>query len=243
MTDADIAAFLLATRRGEPPSRIEVADEAQAYEVPRLVMAELGEIGGWKVGAPGPAAAPSCAPLPANTLFPAPHAFDTALYPQREVESEIGFTFGRDLPPRSTPYEPADIFAAIATCQPGIEILQSRLRDPDTAGPLPLLADFIQTGAYVWGEPIASWQEVDFTAMRIEQTIEGGPTKEGVGNPAGDMIRLMVWLANEGAVWAGGIKAGQLVTCGSWTGKTKVPAQTQVVAAFSGAAPVRISFA
>ena len=34
------------------------------------------------------------------------------------------------------------------------------------------------------------------------------------------MIRLVEWLANEGSVWAGGLKAGQFVTCGSWTGKT-----------------------
>jgi 2-keto-4-pentenoate hydratase len=63
MTDDDIAAKLLAVHAGAPPARIEVADERQAYAVQRLVAAGLGPIGGWKVGAPGPDAAPNCAPM------------------------------------------------------------------------------------------------------------------------------------------------------------------------------------
>jgi 2-keto-4-pentenoate hydratase len=42
------------------------------------------------------------------------------------------------------------------------------------------------------------------------------------------MIRLMIWMANEGAVWAGGLKAGQFVTCGSWTGKSVVGEHAKV---------------
>jgi 2-keto-4-pentenoate hydratase len=242
MGEAEIARALLGVHGGAAPVRIAIQDERQAYAVQRLVMAELGPIGGWKVGAPGPAATPNCAPMPASGIFPAPHSFDSAVYTQRDVESEIGFTFARDLPPRGTPYDAADIIGAIATCQPGIEVLQSRLQNPDGAGPLALLADLIQTGAYVWGEAIADWQDIDFAVMSITQTISDGIATERVGNPAGDMIRLMVWLANEGAAWAGGIKAGQIVTCGSWTGKTKAPAICDVEAAFSGAAPVRVRF-
>jgi len=241
MTTAEIARLLLQARQDGARVRIEVADTAQAYAVQALVMAELGPIGGWKVGAPGPAAPPNCAPMPASAVTAAPQTYGPA-YTQREVESEICFTFDTDLAPRATPYEAADILAAITTCHPGIEILQSRLIDPDAAGGLAVLADLIQHGAYAVGAPIAHWRDLDFAAMRIAQTIEGGPTKEGIGNPAGDMIRLMVWLANEGAVWAGGILAGQVVTCGSWTGKTPAPAGSQVVAAFSGAEPVHISF-
>ena len=242
MTDVEIAAILLATHRGAAPARVAVADEAQAYAVQRLVMAELGAIGGWKVGAPGPQAAPNCAPMPSSFLFPSPKTFDSVRYTQRDVESEIGFTFGKDLPPRETPYSAGDIVAAIATCQPGIEVLQSRLPDPDAAGAMAALADFIATGAYVWGSPIKDWQNVNFSVVQIRQTIEGGLAREGVGNPAGDMVRLMVWLANAGAVWAGGIKKGQIVTCGSWTGKTPAPASSEVVAAFSCAAPVVARF-
>jgi 2-keto-4-pentenoate hydratase len=242
MTEHDIAARLLAARAGTGPAQIEVADERQAYAVQQLVAAKLGPIGGWKVGAAGQAAPPSCAPMPDSGLFKGPKNLDPKVFTQREVEAEIGFTFRTDLPPRDTPYTAADILAAIGTCQPGLEVLQSRLENPGAAAPLALLADFIQTGAYVWGEPIADWQNIDFTAMQVIQTISGGPSVSRIGNPAGSMVRLMVWLANTGAVWAGGIKAGQLVTCGSWTGKTQAPADSEVEAEFIGAGPVSLSF-
>jgi 2-keto-4-pentenoate hydratase len=221
MTETEIAALLLAARRNAAPVHIEVQDVAQAYAVQRLVMAELGEIGGWKVGADGPEAPPSCAPMPARHIVKAPTIFDAALFTQREVESEICFTFGASLPPRMAPYDQAEVLAAIATCQPGIELLQSRLTGPAAAARPAMLADLIQHGAFAWGAPVVT----------------------RVGNPAGDMLRLMLWLANIGAVWAGGIKAGQIVTCGSWTGKTRVPEGATAIAEFSGATPVHVSFA
>ena len=56
------------------------------------------------------------------------------------------------------------------------------------------------------------------------------------------MIRLIAWLADEGAVWAGGLKAGQIVTCGSWTGITEAAAEAPGVVTFTGLAPVALSF-
>jgi 2-keto-4-pentenoate hydratase len=242
MTPVEIADLLLGARRSGVAAHIEVADLGQAYAVQQLVMAALGEIGGWKVGADGPEAPPSCAPMPARHVVPAPHVFNAARFTQREVESEICFTFGASLTPRASPYGPDEVLAAIATCQPGIEVLQSRLYAPEAAGRFALLADFIQHGAFAWGAAIADWRSRDFTTMRIRQTIDGAPAIERTGNPAGDMLRLMVWLANEGAVWAGGIRQGQIVTCGSWTGKTRVPEGGSALAEFSGAAPVRVGF-
>jgi 2-keto-4-pentenoate hydratase len=243
MTETEIAALLLAARRTAAPVHIEVADTAQAYAVQRLVMAELGEIGGWKVGADGPEAPPNCAPMPATHIVRAPYTFDAALFTQREVESEICFTFAKNLPPRETPYEPGEVMAAIATCQPGIEVLQCRLIDPAAASRPAMLADLIQHGGFAWGAPIPHWRSLDFAAMQIVQTIEGAATRTRTGNPAGDMLRLMLWLAHVGAAWAGGIKAGQIVTCGSWTGKTRVPDGAKTIADFSGATPVHVSFA
>jgi 2-keto-4-pentenoate hydratase len=243
MTDHDIAQALLAARRTGSPAVIEVTDAAAAYRVQALTMAELGPIGGWKVGAAGPDAPPSCAPLPASGIFQAPHELDAASLPQREIESEIAFSFAADLPPRSTPYTGDEVLAAIGSCHPGVEILQSRLGAPGTATPLQLLADLIQHGAYLAGPPIETWRELDFAAMRVVQTMDGAAPISVVGNPAGDMVRLMVWLANEGAVWAGGIKSGQIVTCGSWTGKTRLPEGAAAVTRFDGAPAVHTRFA
>ncbi len=70
--------------------------------------------------------------------------------------------------------------------------------------------------------------------MSVTQTIAGLTPLARAGNPAGDMVRLVEWLANTGSVWAGGLKAGQYVTCGSWTGKTLAPAGARVTVAFAG---------
>jgi 2-keto-4-pentenoate hydratase len=250
MDDEALARLLLEARHGGPPVPADAAalDEAQAYRVQRLVMAELGEIGGWKVGAPGPDGPISCAPLPQRAIFHPPITFDSTIYTQREVESEICFRIARDLPRRPAPYTHHDVFASIATCHPGIEILQSRLADPAHATPVALLADSIQNGAFVVGSPIADFGAIDGAdiALRVptgvEQTISNGDVKTATANPAGDMLRLLAWLANTGAVWAGGLRAGQVVTCGSWTGKTYVLAGGTVTTVFAGQAPLWVRF-
>ncbi len=243
MTDESLATLLLAARQGTPIADAEPpADEAQAYRVQARVMAELGDIGGWKVGSPAPDGPITCAPMPKAGIQHAPCRFDPAVFAQREVESEICFVLATDLPPRAAPYGRAEVLAAIGTCHPGIEVLQSRYADPAAAGALAILADFIQTGGYAVGAPILGWRDVDFASLPVTQTIEGGPERHAVGNPAGDMVRLMIWLANTGAVWAGGLRAGQVVTCGSWTGKTVAPAGSRAVASFGGAEPVVVDF-
>jgi len=70
--------------------------------------------------------------------------------------------------------------------------------------------------------------------------VDAGEPLRRTGNPAGDMIRLVVWLANEGSVWAGGLKAGQFVTCGSWTGKTLVGPAAVVRVRFPSLGEVRV---
>lgn len=244
MTDGELARLLLNARGGAPiPTGPAPEDAAQAYRVQARVMAQLGEIGGWKVGAPGPDGPISGAPMPASGVFHGFKSFDSARFTQREVESEICFLVAADLPPRATSYTREEVFGALGACHPGIEVLQSRYAMPDEVGGLALLADFIQHGAYVVGDPIDAWRELDFSALAVTQTIEGGPVRQAVGNPAGDMLRLIVWLANEGAVWAGGLRAGQVVTCGSWTGKTRVERQSAgVTTEFAGVPAVRIAF-
>ena len=239
------AAYLLAARRDGPglplPPGLRPATEADAYEIQRLTIASLGPIGGWKVGAAGPQAPPNCAPLPASGLHNAPSKLPGAAFTTRDIESEIAFVVAHDLPPHAAPYSRAEIVTSIASCHPGIEVLQSRFADPASVDPLSHLADLIRHGAYVLGAPIAEWQAIDFAIVEVAQTIDGA-TGRSRGNPAGDMIRLVTWLANVGAVWAGGLRAGQIVTCGSWTGATPSPAARHVEAAFDGAVPVVLEF-
>jgi 2-keto-4-pentenoate hydratase len=224
------------------PPELAPQTEADAYEIQRLTIQALGPVGGWKVGAPGPDAPPNCAPMPQSGLHEAPATLHGAAFTTRDVESEIAFILAHDLPPRDTPYTRAEILAAIRTCHPGIEVLQSRFADQKNVDHLSNLADLIRHGAYVTGSPIPGWEHIDFAHVTVTQAI-GEEVLHKRGNPAGDMIRLVQWLANTGAVWAGGLRAGQVVTCGSWTGSTPAPEADHVITEFSVAAPVALGFA
>lgn len=216
--------------------------EAQAYEVQRRVSEGMGAIGGWKVGASGPDAPPTCAPMPAAGVAPSPARLSAQKFTLRGVEAEIAFRLGADLPPRALAYSRAEIVAAIACCVPAIEILQSRLADPDTQPRLAVLADASTHGGFVYGPPAADWQGIDFASEGVRLVVDGTVVKTSRANPGGDMVRLLQWLADKGAHWAGGLRAGQYVTCGSWTGKDYVGPTAQVQATFAHAGSVSVEF-
>ena len=134
------------------------------------------------------------------------------------------------------------MIAALASAHAAIELLESRYLDPDAVDPLSLLADMLTNGGFVWGEGVADWDGIDFAHATVEQSVDAGAVLRRTGNPAGEMIRLVVWVANEGSVWAGGLKAGQFVTCGSWTGKTLVGPAASVLVRFPSLGEVRVRY-
>lgn len=218
---ADAARLLLSARR-DPAQRLHALPTAsaprnteQAYLVQRAIMAELGPIGGWKVGSPSPDGAFTCAPLPASGLLQSPAQLDPGI----AVEAEIAVVLGEDLPPRDVPYTEAEVLAAIASAHPAIEVLRSRFTDPEAVDPLSALADSLSHDALVLGAAIPFWQTVNLERERVRLLIDGAEVKAGVGNPGGPIGRMLAWLANDGAAWAGGLQAGHVVTTGSWTGK------------------------
>ena len=237
---------LLAARR-DPAARLAqlpemLGDEAAAYALQRAVMATLGPIGGWKVGSPGPAGPVNCAPLPASHVMASPAQVAQRECPDRGVEAEIAVRFGRDLPPRAAPYTRDEVLAAIESAHPAIELLQSRYQDVGAVPPLSALADSLSHFGLVCGEAIPDWRTVDLAAETVSVVVNGVEAKRGHGNPAGDMVRLVMWLANEGAHWAGGLKAGQFVTTGSWTGKDFVPEGAQVRMVFGRCGTVEANY-
>ena len=219
----DAAELLLSARRDRSqrilalPEIVAPRTLEQAYLVQRAIMGRLGAIGGWKVGSPGPESDNfTCAPLPAASVMPSPAQ---TVGSDRGIEAEIAVRLGADLPPRETPYSVADVQAAIASAHPAIEVLESRYVAPEHADKLALLADSLSNHSLVVGPPIAAWEQIDLASETVTVLIDGVEVKRGMGNPGGEMVRMLVWLANAGASWAGGLTAGQVVTTGSWSGK------------------------
>ena len=245
---ADAARLLLSVRRdpAQPlrslPEAMAPKTETQAYLIQREVMSALGEIGGWKVGSPAPGQPCTCAPLPAGGIRESPAQVSPEDCPMRGVEAEIAVRLGASLPPQDAPYTEAEVLAAVGSAHPAIEVLQSRFADPDAVDKLSNLADSMSHGGLVVGPPFAGWPGLDLGGERVRLLVDGAEVKSAVGNPAGDMLRLLTWLANEGARWAGGLRAGQVVTTGSWTGKDLVPLGAKVRIAFDHAGEAEVEF-
>ena len=240
----DAARLLLSARR-DPSQRLHSLPEAmrpktdtQATLVQRAIIAELGPIGGWKVGSPSPDGRINCSPLPASGIGDSPMTASGML---RGVEAEIGVRFAQGLPPREQPYSADEVLAAVGSMHPIMEVLDSRYLDADAVDPLSNLADSMSHGGLAVGAPIESWRDVDLATERVRLLVDGAEVKARTANPAGGMVRLLVWLANEGTRWAGGLQAGQVATTGSWTGKDFVPEGGEARAVFArcGEAVVR----
>jgi 2-keto-4-pentenoate hydratase len=207
-----------------------------------MLLAEAyGEIGGWKVGAPSADATPMFAPMPTVWIAPSGTTFRALRY--RGLEAEVAFRMGRDLPPRTDAYTRDEVLAAVSSCHPAIEILESGLTDPGQADRLSMIADLQMHGGFVYGPAYADWRSVDFSAERVVLSVEGMVRVERTGsNTAGDLLRLLPWLANEGAARTGGLRAGQWITTGSWTGNLQAGERSTVDVTFSTLGRVETRF-
>ncbi len=246
----DAAELLLQARRERAPLPDMPVDLRprtieQAYVLQDLVAEALAPLGGWKVGAPSPEAAPLCAPMPLWGGYLASGARLGGTYSRlRGVEAEIAFLLGEDLPVRAAPYTREEVVRAIASAHPAIEILESAFTDPDAADRLSMIGDLQINGGFAYGPAAADWRAIDLAAETVEVVVDGAlRCRAGMGNPAGpDLLRLVTWLANEGAARTGGLQRGAWITTGSWMGKAWASAGSSVLVTFAHFGAVAVSF-
>jgi len=245
----EAAELLLDARRtckpiADLPSSLRPTTLEEAYCVQDRMSWIYEDIGGWKVGAPTPEATPTFAPMPACWMTCTGCELRGLTHRYRGVEAEIAFKMGADLPPRATPYSRDEVFAAVASMHPAIEILESALTDPDQATKLTTVADMAMHGGFVYGNAVPDWRSIDFSKEMVSLAIDGSVRVERTGsNTAGDLTRLLVWLANEGSSRTEGLKKGDWITTGSWTGNTLAAAGSVVEARFAHAGNVTFRFA
>jgi 2-keto-4-pentenoate hydratase len=199
----------------------------------------------WKVGAPAPDATPLFGPMIATWIQPSPALFDDPRHRLRGLEAEIAFLIGKDLPPRATPYTREELIDAIASCHPAIEELEAGLTVPAQAARFSMIADLQMHGGFIHGAAVANWQQIDFTKESVSLSVDGDVKVERTAsNTAGtDLLRLVLYLVNEGAERTRGLQRGSWVTTGSWTGNTFASAGSQVDVHFSTAGSVSLRFA
>ncbi len=109
----------------------------------------------------------------------------------RGLEAEIAFLMGKDLPPRETAYSRDEVIAAIASCHPAIEVLESGLVDPRNAAKLSMIGDLQMHGGFVYGPAYADWKNVDFLQEKVTLAVDGVVRVERTGsNTSGDLMRI-----------------------------------------------------
>ena len=245
----DAANLLLDARRthtpiADLPLELQPTSLEEVARIHREMILAYGEIGGWKIGAGSPEATPFFAPMPRAWMAASGAILSGPSFRYRVLEAEIAFLLGADLPLRATPYTREEVIAAIASCHPIIEELESGLTDPKTANHLSALADLQMHGGFIYGPAYANWKSIDFTKETVTLAIDGAVRVERTGsNTSGDLMRLLPYLANEGAARTDGLKAGQWITTGSWTGNTPALPGSQAEASFAHAGRVTLRFA
>ncbi|MET0968404.1 MAG: fumarylacetoacetate hydrolase family protein [Tardiphaga sp.] len=245
MTEAEIAAaadiLAQARRSGTQIAGLPVTPSsiAEGHAIQDRAAALVGEpIGAFKAGAP-PDGEPTRGLIESRMVRPSPARWPVAEAPQCGVEGETAFKFTRDLPARSEPYTREEI-AAVVSVLPVIEVVSSRFREPLSRPKLEQLADNGINAGLVTGPETADWSHLDLAKLRMTFVVNGEIQieREG-GHPTDDPIAGAVALAN---IMPGGVKAGQIVTTGSWTGLPFLKPGDRCLVRFEGLGEAEVVF-
>jgi 2-keto-4-pentenoate hydratase len=242
-TDLLLDARRTGERLADLPEGLRPTSIEEVYFVQDRLATSYGPVGGWKIGAPDPEATPLYAPMPAAWIVPSASILAGPAWSYRGLEAEVAFLVGQDLPARTEPYSRDEVLAAMASCHPAIEVLETAFANPAEASRFSSLADLQMHGGFLYGPASPNWRDVDFTTERVALTVDGIVRVERTGsNTSGDLLKLLPWLANEGAARTGGLRAGQWITTGSWTGNTLADQASVAEVTFSTVGSVNLRF-
>ncbi len=207
-----------------------------AHAIQDATLAALGEtVAGFKVAIVDGRVARGA--IMASRVFESGAQVKAAAMPLLGIEAEIAFRVERDMPAGKYSYD--DVAAAVSAFA-AIEIVDSRFRDHTAVSAQERNADFVTNGGFVRGAPAADWRSLDLKNIAVTLTIGGEEiVKRHGGHAAGDPLLPAVALAND---LPGGIRAGQFVTTGTYTGLTFAKAGQTVVAEFAGVGKVEVGF-
>ena len=198
----------------------------EAWAVQDAVTELLGEdIRGWKVFTPaGEELARGALLRP--LFFEGDSDVDVSLVPFLGMEAEIAFKLNADLPKRATPYTREDVAPHVSPCA-AIEVIQSRYVDFNAVTLYERTADHFVNGAFVHGPVKKDWASLDLTKAHVTLEVDGIVVIDATGgHPKVDPVLPVVDLANHFRSGRG-LKAGEVVTTGSYTGLVCIkPGQT-----------------
>jgi len=194
--------------------------DGEAYAVQQAVAAVFGWFTAspppaWKVGAARRDALPSAAPLPAQGVVRSPATFATGAFNRILIEGEIAFRLRAPIDSS----DEASVAAAVGEWLVTIEVVDPRYADMDAASATQKLADQGLHGALVLGSGAPFPGVVDWASLVARVRRNGEVVRETRGgHPLGNMLFLLPWLAQHAAAHGTPLRAGDVVTAGTWTG-------------------------
>lgn len=136
-----------------------------------------------------------------------------------QVETEFVVAIGKDLPGNGnrTIDEVRDVIAWVAG---GFEIIGTRMKTVPEKRGFCAIADFGANLDFMVGDPVDNWQGLDLNNHPVvlfandKQVIEGNSNMSLAGNPIG----MVAWLLNQPRFQQRGLRAGDMISCGTCTG-------------------------
>ncbi|MEO8367865.1 MAG: 2-keto-4-pentenoate hydratase [Candidatus Solibacter sp.] len=239
------ARFLVAARQAgvagpRLPEDLRPSSIEDGLCVQALVGEALGETtGGWKCGAPAENRI-NVAPIFRSLIYTRSRTSSWSPIPIKgsvaRVEQEIAFVMGRDLPARSTPYTMAEVCAAVSEVRLVLELIGSRFLPEANAEYPEALADCLSNEGLFAG-PVIALDPADPVLASFPIVVDGpdGIVLEREGrHPDGHPTVPLHWLANFLAERGSGLKAGKIVTTGSYAGALEMPMNTKLTIMFGG---------
>src|SRR5258705_2657282 len=200
-------------------------DRAEGYAIQAAIeQYSAGILFGWKIAATSEAGqkhinvdGPMAGRILPETVIPDGGTASMAGNEMRVAEPEFAFRMATDLPPRASAYPVREVLDAVGTLHPAIEIPDSRFADFVSAGAAQIIADNACAHLFVLGSPTnAGWRSLDLVEERPVVSLRGQQFIGHGKNVLGDPRVALTWLANELRQLGVTLKAGRIVTTGTF---------------------------
>src|SRR5262249_16556494 len=159
------------------------------------------------------------------------------------VEIEISFHIAHDIVAREASVGREEALSAVGDAFVGMEGVDTRLANFRDANPEWLLADNQMNHALGVGDRIRDWRGLDWPNLRVRLEVDGQTVVDQTGGlGAVDPVRPLAWMIDHAVRRRGGLRRGQAITTGSWTGLRYFPPGTRARGEFLGLGAVEAIF-
>jgi len=225
----DAAARVLAEARTQRiqipnlPASCRPSDIETALAIQRRTLELIGqEAGGWKCGLQAAPGMVMLAPVPVASLY-SKSPVGVVGTPGR-IEPEIAFVLSRDIAPRAAEYTRDEILASVGDIRFVLELIGPRYASMADVTYHELLADSYNNYGLFLGPSVPHALDQPLEKRHVKITGPGGVILDREGkHPSGHPMNSFSWLVNYLSARGETMKAGQVITTGSYAGIVEVP--------------------